>query len=438
MKMRKLTILLFFVIASFGAQAQNVLAYINMANKFFDDLDSGKYVAAQAYFDDTVKEKLPPETLEKIWQQITSKLGKLESVNGAQNKVQGEYQIVILNCKFTNDEQPFQFVFNKTNKLVGFNILPKATTDNYKIPVYADPAIYVEKLITIKSGKYDLPAMVTLPRDSMNCPVVVLIHGSGPADMDETVGAHKPFKDLALGLASKGIASVRYVKRTALYPAAFEGAYTTNEEVLEDARNVIAFAKNLPQIDSQKVYLFGHSLGGMLAPKIALDQNIKGVILAAAPARKFQDISIDQNNYFFNIAKDTTKAGKIALTGAIAALNKTKTITDKNIAQDSVMLGLPASYWADLNAYDQLATAKKLNNRIFVIQGGNDFQVTDKDYNLWLAALKGKKGFDAKIYPMLNHLFSFVSEKGTPSQYTQQGSVDQPVVDDLSAWILQK
>ena len=177
MKMRKLIILLIFVVSSFAALAQNILAYINTANEFFDKLDAGKFEEAQAYFDDSVKEKLTPETLDKIWQQVTAKLGKLESVNGAQNKTQGEYQIVILNCKFTNDEQPFQFVFNKNNKLVGFNILPKSTADNYKVPVYADPAIYVEKLITIQSGKFSLPAMVTLPRDSMNCPVVVLVHG---------------------------------------------------------------------------------------------------------------------------------------------------------------------------------------------------------------------------------------------------------------------
>ena len=436
--MRKLIIVLIFIMAGFVAKSQNILAYINTANEFFDKLDAGKFEDAQAYFDDSVKDKVSPETLDKIWKQITGKLGKLESVDGAQNKTQGEYQIVILNCKFTADEQPFQFVFNKANKLVGFNILPKTPVDNYKVPVYADPAIYVEKLITIQSGKFSLPAMVTLPRDSMNCPVVVLVHGSGPSDMDATIGAHKPFKDIALGLAGKGIASIRYVKRTALYANDFTGAYTTNEEVLEDAKNVITYAKNLPQADSQKVYLFGHSLGGMLAPKIALDANIKGVILAAAPARKLQDISIEQNNYFFNLAKDTTKAGKLALNLAVASLNKSKTLTSKNIAQDSVILGLPASYWADLNAYDQLATAKKLNNRIFLIQGGNDFQVTDKDYNLWLNALKGKKDFDAKLYPMLNHLFSFVSEKGTTAQYMQQGSVDQPLIDDLTAWILQK
>ena len=117
--MRKLIIVLIFIMAGFVAKSQNILAYINTANEFFDKLDAGKFEDAQAYFDDSVKDKVSPETLDKIWKQITGKLGKLESVDGAQNKTQGEYQIVILNCKFTADEQPFQFVFNKANKFPG-------------------------------------------------------------------------------------------------------------------------------------------------------------------------------------------------------------------------------------------------------------------------------------------------------------------------------
>jgi hypothetical protein len=280
--------------------------------------------------------------------------------------------------------------------------------------------------------------MLTLPRDSMNCPVVVLVHGSGPADMDETVGAQKPFKDIAIGLAAKGIASVRYVKRSTLFPADFKGAFTTKLEVEDDALNVIAYAKKVSQVDSQKVYLFGHSLGGMLAPRIASKTNLKGIILASAPARKLQDILLEQNNYFYTLSKDTTKAGKLALADTEKQLNFAKTLTSKTLAPDSIILGLPASYWVDLNDYNQVATAKKLDDRILIIQGGNDFQVSQKDYNLWVSGLKNKKQVDFKLYPLLNHLFSFASEKGSVSQYQEQGNVDQPVIDDVASWILQK
>lgn len=437
--MKKFRILIVLLLIGTAALAQNILAYINTANSFFDTLDLKEYTKAQDFFDASVKDKVSPENLEKMWTQMQNSLGKFESVDGAQNKVQGEFQIVILKCKFTNDTQSFQFVFNESQKLVGFFILPKQASSSYKLPIYADTTKYTEKLINIPSGEHSLPAMLTMPKDSVNVPIVVFVHGSGPADMDESVGAQKPFKDLAVGLASKGVASIRYVKRTAIYAGEFKGAFTTKEEVTDDAIAVLNYSKKVSQVDSQKVYLFGHSLGGMLAPKIASQETfLKGIILAAAPARKLQDLSIEQNNYFLKLSDDTTKAGKVALDQITKELNSSKTISKTSIAQDSVILGLPASYWADLNAMNQIEIAKKLNTRIFIIQGGNDFQVTLQDYYLWTSGLKGKKMVDSKIYPMVNHLFSFVNEKGNTQQYQEPLHVDQPVVDDLASWILQK
>ena len=437
--MKKYRILIILLLIGSAALAQNILTYINTANSFFDALDQKDFVKAQDFFDASVKDKVAPENLDKMWTQIQTSLGKFESVDGAQNKVQGEFQIVILKCHFTNDTQSFQFVFNDSQKLVGFFILPKQAEINYKLPIYADTTKYTEKLINIQSGEHSLPAMLTLPKDSTNVPIVVFVHGSGPADMDESIGAQKPFKDLAVGLASQGIASIRYVKRTTLYAREFNGAFTTKEEVTDDAIAVLNYSKKVPQVDSQKVYLFGHSLGGMLAPRIASEETfLKGIILAAAPARKLQDISIEQNNYFIKFTNDTTKAGKAALDQSSKELNASKAITKTSIAQDSVILGLPASYWADLNAMNQVEIAKKLNTRIFIIQGGNDFQVGLQDYYLWTNGLKGKKGVDSKIYPMVNHLFSFVTEKGSARQYQEPLHVDQPVVDDLASWILQK
>lgn len=438
--MKKIIVLILLCVFAYASQAQGILQNINLASEFFIQLDSGNYDKAYSLFDNSINEKIKPVDLKNLWAQVTEKLGKFEAVDGAQNKTQGDVQLVILQCTFKNDTQPFQFAFNKESKIVGFYILPKKPENNYKFPVYADPNAFTEKLITIKAGKHELPAMLTLPKDSLNCPVVIFVHGSGPSDMDETVGPNKPFKDIALGLASKGIASIRYVKSTLIYQNEFTGAFTVKEEVLNDALAVIDYAKTVQQIDSSKIYVFGHSLGGMLAPRIATlkPSEIKGLILAAAPARKLQDLAIEQNNYIFKIQKDTSKAAPKALADAIKNLNFTKTLSAKTVKQDSLYLGLPASYWADLNTMDQVAIAKKLNQRIFVIQGGNDFQVSTTDLKIWQEGLKGKKNVDTKLYPMLNHLLAFVPEKGDNNQYLKLINVDQPLIEDLASWILQK
>jgi fermentation-respiration switch protein FrsA (DUF1100 family) len=436
---KKYKLFILALLMSTIAMAQGILGFINISNSFLDEMSAGKFTEAQAFFDTTLKEKVTPDNLKTIWAQITTNFGNLESIDGASNNVQGEYQVVILNGKFTKGNLDFRFVFNKEQKLVGFNILPRKASVTYNLPVYADTTRYKETLITVTSGKYDLPAMLTIPKDSVKVPIVIFVHGSGPADMDESVGAQKPFKDMAAGLGSKGIATLRYVKRTVLYSNEFAKAFTTKEEITDDVTAMIEFAKTIPEIDPQQIYIFGHSLGGMLAPRIAtLNPDLKGIILAAAPSKKLQDISIEQNNYLYSLGKDTTKAGKEGLANAIKELNFAKTITNKSLPPDSLVLGLPAAYWADLNAMNQIDLAKKLKLRMFIIQGGNDFQVGTQDFNLWVASLKGGKNVDSKLYPMLNHLFSFVSEKGNINQYQEPLHVDQPVIDDLVTWIFNK
>src|SRR5690606_15697195 len=151
----------------------------------------------------------------------------------------------------------------------------------------------------------------------------------------------------------------------------------------------------------------GHSLGGMLAPRIASHvSGLKGIILAAAPARKFADVITEQNHYLYTSSGDTSSAMKQQYMEAIDEIGRSGLLKLGDIAPDSVILSAPAAYWIDLNNYDQLNVAKKLKNRILVIQGENDFQVSVQDFNLWKDALSANNNAAFKLYPDLNHLLS--------------------------------
>ena len=306
-------------------------------------------------------------------------------------------------------------------------------------PVYADTTLYTEKSIYLNSGSHQLAAIVTVPKNAKNFPIVVLVHGSGPSDMDQTVGVNKPFKDIALGLAAKGVASLRYVKRTLIYANEFSKVFTVKEEVLDDAVAAVALAKTVSGVDVKNIYVLGHSLGGMLAPRIAtLAPEIKGIVLAAAPARKLTDVIIEQNKYMFALANDTTQAGKKMLQDVITEVEHSKISKLDNVKPDSLIVGLPAAYWVDLNQYDQIATAKKLTQRILVLQGGNDFQVAETDYKLWQSELAQNTNVNFQFYPTLNHLFSSQTEKGSAQQYQIPANVAEQLIIDLVAWITEK
>lgn len=426
--------LLFVTTTSFS---QNIINLFNKSDEFFALLEEGKFDNAHQYFDVTEQAKVSAENLKQLWANIKGNFGAVKSLDPIQSKAQGDVYVVTVAGKFERIEQNFLLVFNKSEKLVGLFMPPKAAT--YNVPSYADTTLYTEKTAYLTSEKRQLAAVITIPRNVKNFPIVVLVHGSGPADMDGTVGPNKPLKDIAVGLASKGIGSVRYVKRTLIYANDFSGAFTVKEETLDDALAAVALAKTVQDADVNNIYLLGHSLGGMLAPRLAtLAPALKGIILAAAPARKFTDLMVEQNQYMFSLAKDTTAESKKMLNDVIAQLQPTRLTTLGNIKPDSLIAGLPAAYWVDLNKYDQVATAQQLNKRILIVQGGNDFQVSETDYNLWNEALGKKSNATLKFYPVVNHLLSVQTEKGTSQQYQMPANVDLQLIDDLANWIKAK
>ena len=435
MKSFKLFLILLFISQlSFG---QNILALINRADQFFDTMNKGKFEEAHAFFDESVKDKISVDELNLFWLRLGNNLGTYQSVDGANNTAQGDYFKVTLNCGFTKGSQTFTFIFNKAEKLVGFFVVPQTNEAVYSSPAYADTSLFSAREVKIKFAEGEMAGLYTTPKGLSNFPVVILVHGSGPADMDETVGPNKPFKDLAAGLAAKGIASIRYVKRTMVYSNYFNKAFTVKEEVTDDALAAIALARTLPGVNKSQIYLFGHSFGGMLAPKIAtLAPDLNGIILAAAPARKLADVMFEQNrNLFLLASNDTSAAYKRQFEETSFEIEKSRLLKLGDIAPDSIILNAPASYWVDLNMYDQLAVAKKIKNRILVLQGDQDLQVPVQDYNLWKSALATKKNATFKLYPDLNHLLSSQKEKSIGLQYSLPANVAPNLINDIVEWI---
>lgn len=434
MKFFKILIVLLFI--SHLSFSQSVISLMNRADQFFETMNQGKFEEARDFMDESVKSQISLDELKLFWLRLENSLGTYQSVDGAKSSIQGDYYQVILTCGFSRGSQPFTFVFNKDEKLVGFFISQKPVENEYALPSYADTSLYKEQEVKIKFAEGEMAGIFTSPKNLSNFPVVIMVHGSGPADMDESVGSNKPFKDIAAGLAAQGIASIRYVKRSMIYPNTFNKAFTVKEEVLDDALTAITLASTLPGVNKAQIYVFGHSLGGMLAPRIAsLAPSLKGIILAAAPARKFADLITEQNEYLYKASGDTSAAGKQQFLESVIDIDKTRLLKLGAIAPDSVILGAPASYWLDLNNHDQLATAKKLKNRILVIQGEKDFQVSVRDFEIWKSGLTGNKNAMFKLYPDLNHLLSVQEEKGNGAQYRLPANVDINLIKDIAVWI---
>ena len=427
-----LTAILFLTVG--GISYSNDLDFENRANTFVNLLAKGDFNEAEKFFSETVANALPTDALESAWGSITATLGKFNSILETKVTEYGEYKIVIVTCNFELGTLGIQITFDKEAQIVGLYFLPPQFKATYVPPSYANPNTFTEIELIVETGDWKLSAILTLPQKDKPCPAVVLVHGSGPQDRDETIGPNKPFKDLAWGLASRGIAVLRYEKRTKQYGGkSLKEGFTVNEETIEDAISAVELLLQRKEIDESKIFLLGHSLGGMLAPRIVMNTGrLKGIIMLAGTIRDLLDLIARQTKYLASLDDkiDEKEAKQIE-----DVENEVNIIRSLKIEKNENILGAPGSYWLDLMNYNPLETAKKLNIPILILQGDRDYQVTVEDFKGWQEGLKSKDKVTFKLYRGLNHLFMHGDGKPNPDEYYKVGNVSQEVIEDIAEWI---
>ncbi len=314
-----------------------------------------------------------------------------------------------------------------------------------------------EEEITVQ-GRPDYPLLgtLTLPEDVQNPPVVILVHGSGSSDRNETINGNVPFRDIAWGLAEQGIASIRYDKRYYTYPqaAAEPDALTIEAEVMQDVDAAIALATGDARLDSRRVYVLGHSLGGMLTPAIAeAHPDLAGIISMAGSLRPLWDIVYDQNQEAAQAARPSlseeenrTLDQQLALVEAdrdtLRQLSADEQLADlsrlpEGLSPDTLLLGIPLSYWSSLERFAGLNFIEHVSMPILILQGDADFQVyPEEDYLLWQTALAGRENAVFHLYAGLNHMMMPTQGRRDLSEYAVKNTVSEEVIADIADFVL--
>jgi dienelactone hydrolase len=392
--------------------------------------------AATKDFDETMKKALPGPKLRDIWKDLVAKGGPFKKLGGIRTGKAGKYDIVTARCEFEKAAYDARVVFDADQKITGLFFRPAF---EYKAPPYVHRDQFPERAVQVGSGEWALPATLTLPKGDGPFPALVLVHGSGPQDRDETIGPNQPFRDLAWGLTSQGIAVLRYDKRTRAHgdKLAKVKDLTVKEEVLDDALSAVNQLRNTPGINPKKIFILGHSLGAMAAPRLAqLDPDIAGLIVLAGAARPIEEVVIEQLDYVLSLQKDLPeqeKAKLVQIKKDVARLSDPK-LSPEDFASGT-LLGATFAYWKSVRGLEPTATAARMKQPMLILQGERDYQVTMADFELWKKALSGRKNVTLKSYPKLNHLFMEGTGKAKPAEYEQEGHVARDVIDDIAGWV---
>lgn len=302
--------------------------------------------------------------------------------------------------------------------------------------------MYSEKIVVGQGTEFPLNGMLTLPDGTEGpAPAVVMVHGSGSSNMDEKVMKLTPFRDLAEGLARHGIASIRYDKRSYAHGRKMlKQTITVKEETIDDALLAIKILKSDPRIDPDRVFILGHSMGAMLAPRIDSEGgDARGLVMMAGSPYRLEDIMVKQ----FEQAKESKSAMKWIATLEDKVFSKKfddlYKMSDEEAMSKKFAGGTTLYYFKEMGQKTAVDYLLQNDKPVLIMQGGKDFQVpADDDYLKFQELLAERSNTYYKLYPQLNHAFVdaiYDDISKASKEYNSERHIGEEVITDIACFI---
>lgn len=414
----------------------------NLARTVVDAMRAGRHEEIRATFTARLQKAASAQLMRGVWDSRAAHVKGVRAIG--EPLVEQSEAVTTVRIPVIGTDGQFTAVMTidqQAGLVSGLRLDAGGPVAPWTAPAYADPSRFEEQEIVLGQGPLAVPGTVTVPCTAGPHPAVILLSGGGPFDRDETVGGNKPLKDIAWGLASRGVAVLRFDKITHVRPEIMteDLRFTATAEYVPHATAAVRLLRDHPSIDPDHVFVLGHSMGGAMVPRVAATEPaVAGLIVMAGSTLPMHRAGIRVAKHLAALAPDRGESAK----SLIEELTQQAELIDgpdltPSTPIEALPLGFCASYWLDHRAYDPVATAAALDRPMFFLQGGRDYQVTvGDDLSGWRAGLAERERVVIRVYDADDHMFFPGSGPSTPASYDPPQHVDPEAVEDIARWLL--
>lgn len=282
----------------------------------------------------------------------------------------------------------------------------------------------MEEAVTLKTQEGEIKGKLLLPAGVKACPVVLVIAGSGPTDMDgnSAVGNLKnnSLKFLAEGLAGNGIASLRFDKRgvATSVAAGKEESELRFEDYVNDVTGWIDWLSKDKRFTA--IVVAGHSEGaliGMLACKERPRTN--GCISMAGAGRPAYEL-IE--------AQVLAQQNPVSVQKEVASINESlkngRTVGEVPVYLQSLYRPSVQPYLISWFNYNPQTVIASLKMPVMIVQGKTDIQVSIEDAERLKKSCPSAK---LLLIDRMNHVLKDCDSMNPQQQMAVYGNPSLPV-----------
>jgi pimeloyl-ACP methyl ester carboxylesterase len=238
--------------------------------------------------------------------------------------------------------------------------------------------------------------IVTRPHAPGRHPVLFLIKGVGPGSLDEPLSGPEPYSRILHEFAKSGYVTVRVDKPGVGDSEGGPFADVDFDTELDAYRQAVTAVRNYPFVDVDKIFIFGHSMGGVFAPILASEVAIKGVAVYGTVSKTWTEYFLENWRRQAALAGDDPARIDSMLRDLAEALHlllweqkppeevvrsrpELRSILAK-LAPDDRINGRSIPFWSQLATRNLPAYWAKGQGHVLAIWGRNDFIATEADH----------------------------------------------------------
>jgi dienelactone hydrolase len=306
----------------------------------------------------------------------------------------------------------------------------------------------------VESRGHRLRTILTKPRGEGPFPAVVLIQGLSGASVDNAIGAMSSYRAIADALTTAGFATLRVDKPGA---GDSEGGPTRDVDFdteLDGYRQGLRMLATRPDVDPKRILLFGHSMGGVMAPLIATDIPVRGIAVYGTIAKTWTEYMLANVRRQLELSGEDAGVVDDALHVEAAVLHHLFTeklapsaIAEKHpelasrlsdiTSEDKYYVDRSIEFFRQLNEKSLGDAWQRFNGHALAIWGQADFVSAEDDHAL-IARIVNKEHPGRARFVSLEGIDHGFARAGSAEEAIRQGPGPSPfnpkIIEVLREW----